>query len=265
MRLMEAKRGTSPYFRCKVCEAPRTKAPTNKDYPRNNIIVGLASALHYLHFASPFDKKSILHRDSKPSNVMLNDVYEAKLGDFGLMRPVDLDRPSKTVTHGGTHAYIEPEYFKTGNPSRESDVYSFGILMLQLVFGELPTIIINDGKQLTNQLAEKAWGLYFRNELLDAVDAKLKVDGPTFTRNKAQIERVMLVGLYCVHPDRSMRPSSSRVMAYLKDREIQIPAPASVTAAGAPSDTTGNNNNGQASFSSSSATTTKTYNRSVTS
>ena len=40
---------------------------------------------------------------------MLNDVYEAKLGDFGLMRPVDLDRPSETVTRGGTHAYIDPE------------------------------------------------------------------------------------------------------------------------------------------------------------
>ncbi|KAK2995073.1 hypothetical protein RJ640_028243 [Escallonia rubra] len=102
---------------------------------RYNIVRGLASALLYLHEEW---EQCVVHRDIKPSNVMLDSNFNAKLGDFGLARLVDHEKGSQTTVLAGTMAYMAPECFVTHQASKESDVYSFGILALEIACGRKP-------------------------------------------------------------------------------------------------------------------------------
>ena len=75
-------------------------------------------------------EQGVLHRDIKPSNVMLDAAFNAKLGDFGLARLVDHGRGSHTTVLAGTMGYMDPECTVTGRFNKESDIYSFGVLLL---------------------------------------------------------------------------------------------------------------------------------------
>ena len=77
----------------------------------------------------------MVHRDIKSSNVMLDSDFNAKLGDFGLARLVDHGKGSQTTVLAGTMGYMAPECFMTGKASKESDVYSFGIVALEICCG----------------------------------------------------------------------------------------------------------------------------------
>ncbi|XVE93580.1 hypothetical protein REPUB_Repub01dG0206900 [Reevesia pubescens] len=99
---------------------------------RFKIVQGLASALFYLH--EEVDH-CILHRDIKTSNIMLDSSFNAKLGDFGLARLVDHAKGSQTTHLAGTMGYMAPECVSSGRVSKESDVYSFGIVALEIACG----------------------------------------------------------------------------------------------------------------------------------
>uniref|UniRef100_A0A0D9WE42 Protein kinase domain-containing protein n=1 Tax=Leersia perrieri TaxID=77586 RepID=A0A0D9WE42_9ORYZ len=171
------------------------------------IILDIASALVYLQTAHD---TCILHRDIKPSNVMLDGSYGAKLGDFGLVREIDQDSTSKTLTVGGTPGYLEPEYYSTKQASRESDIYSFGVAMLQMVLGEKPSHEIR-GDELKNLFVEKAQNWFNTNKILHKVDKRLNGNF-----NKEEMERVIHAGILCVHKDRDMRPSCTQLINHLK-------------------------------------------------
>ncbi|KAJ7968335.1 Lectin receptor kinase, partial [Quillaja saponaria] len=94
---------------------------------RYNIAQGLASALLYLHEEW---ERCVLHRDIKSSNIMLDSSFNPKLGDFGLARLVDHGKGSQTTVLAGTMGYMAPECFITGKSSKESDIFSFGIVAL---------------------------------------------------------------------------------------------------------------------------------------
>jgi serine/threonine protein kinase len=103
---------------------------------RYNIIMGLGSALRYLH--GEWDQ-CIIHGDIKPSNIMLDSSYNTKLGDFGLARLIDHEAdPQTTLNVLGTAGYIDPDFINTRRPSTESDIYSFGIVLLEIVSGRQP-------------------------------------------------------------------------------------------------------------------------------
>ncbi|KAF8664522.1 hypothetical protein HU200_054702 [Digitaria exilis] len=107
---------------------------------RFKITISVASALLYLHEEW---EQCVVHRDVKPSNVMLDSSFNAKLGDFGLARLVDHDRGSQTTVIAGTMGYLAPECVTTGKASKESDVYSFGILALEVACGRRPVDVVN--------------------------------------------------------------------------------------------------------------------------
>ncbi|KMS97961.1 hypothetical protein BVRB_4g097070 [Beta vulgaris subsp. vulgaris] len=179
---------------------------------RYNIAQGLASALLYLHEEW---EQCVLHRDIKSSNVMLDIDYNAKLGDFGLARLVDHSTTSQTTLLAGTLGYLAPEVFNTGKASREADVYSFGVVALEIACGRQP---IDDKEEPTRvKMVEWVWNLYGKGCLLEAVDIELEGEFDT-----QQIKCLLMVGLWCCHPDHAYRPTIRQAINVLK---LESPLP----------------------------------------
>ncbi|KAL3000177.1 hypothetical protein AAZX31_09G198800 [Glycine max] len=133
-------------------EQPRT---LNLDQ-RLNIMIDIASAIHYLHHEC---EQSIVHCDLKPSNVLLDDDMVAHVSDFGIARLLSTinettSKQTSTIGIKGTLGYAPPEYGMTSEVSTYGDVYSFGILMLEMLTGRRPTDeIFEDGQNLRNFVA----------------------------------------------------------------------------------------------------------------
>ncbi|GKV26643.1 hypothetical protein SLEP1_g35908 [Rubroshorea leprosula] len=174
---------------------------------RYKIVQGLASAILYLHEEGNF---CVLHRDIKTSNIMLDSTFNAKLGDFGLARLVDSEKGSQTTQLAGTMGYIAPECHTTGKASKESDVYSFGVVALEITCGRKSIEYRYDEDENQAPLVVWVWEAYGNQMLLDVVDKKL---GNNF--NEKEMECLIVVGLWCAHPIRSMRPSIRQALHVL--------------------------------------------------
>jgi hypothetical protein len=172
---------------------------------RHEIVLGLGSALLYLHQEW---EQCVLHRGIKPSNVMLDASFTAKLGDFGLARLVDHGRGAHTTVLAGTMGYMDPECMSTGRTSAESDVYSFGVMLLEIACGRRALMLVEEHMV---HLAQRVWALYGDGRVLDAADVRL--EGEFDVR---EMERVVVVGLWCAHPDRSLRPSIRQAVGVLR-------------------------------------------------
>ncbi|CAL5025752.1 unnamed protein product [Urochloa decumbens] len=187
---------------------------------RYNIILGMGSALLYLHQGW---EQCVVHRDIKPSNVMLDATFTAKLGDFGLARLVDHSRATHTTMVAGTRGYIDPECAVTCRATARSDVYSFGVVLLEVACGRKPVAPDEDESRVL--LVRWVWELYGRGELLAAADKRLLgADGELLgtPEMEAELECALVVGLWCVHPDSSARPSIRQAMAVL---QFEAPLP----------------------------------------
>lgn len=176
---------------------------------RYSIIKGVASALHYLH--DEYDQR-VIHRDLKASNIMLDASFNARLGDFGLARAMDTDKTSYTdeaAGGGGFHGtvgYIAPECFHTEKATRESDVYAFGAVVLEVVAGRRPRCDVEG----FHFLVDWVWRLHRDGRALEAVDGRLE---GVFDRDEA--ERLILLGLACSHPIPGERPKTPAILQIL--------------------------------------------------
>ena len=179
---------------------------------RYKIAQGLASALLYLHEEW---EQCVVHRDIKSSNIMLDSNFNAKLGDFGLARLVDHGLSSQTTVLAGTLGYLAPECLTTGKASKESDVYRFGVVFLEIGCGRKPVEPRVEPSMV--RLVEWVWDLYGKGQILEAVDKGLSMEF-----DKGQIESLMVVGLWCCHPDPTSRPSIRQVIHVL-NFESQLP------------------------------------------
>ncbi|KAB1206914.1 L-type lectin-domain containing receptor kinase IX.1 [Morella rubra] len=180
---------------------------------RYNISRGLASALLYLQEEW---EQCVLHRDIKSSNIMLDSSFNAKLGDFGLARLVDHEKlGSQTSALAGTMGYMALEYVMSSRATKESDIYSFGVVLLEIACGRKPHE--PQAREGEFSIIEWVWELYGTGKLLDAADPKL-----CGHFDEQQMERLMVVGLWCVHPDYTLRPSIRKVVRVL-DFEASLP------------------------------------------
>lgn len=179
---------------------------------RYKILTGLASALLYLHEECD---NPVVHRDVKPNNVMLDSDFNAHLGDFGLARLLQNDACATTML-AGTPGYLAPEVGFSGKATPESDVYSFGMVVLEVVCGRRSKGIFEE-----NSLVDYVWSLYGRNALLECVDQLLerKFD-------EENVKRTLIVGLACLHPDCMLRPKIRKVVQiFLNPNEPLIDLP----------------------------------------
>ncbi|KAM3753192.1 hypothetical protein ACB098_03G075000 [Castanea mollissima] len=151
------------------------------------IALALASALLYLHEEW---EQCVVHRDIKSSNVMLDSNFNAKLADFGLARLVDQELGSQTTVLAGTIGYIAPECVITGKVSKKP--------------------IQSQAKPNKISLVEWVWNLYGKDQLIEAVDKRLSME-----YDEVQMQRLMVVGLWCCHPDPKIRPSIRQVINVL--------------------------------------------------
>ncbi|XP_050207267.1 L-type lectin-domain containing receptor kinase IX.1-like [Mercurialis annua] len=173
---------------------------------RQKISLGLASGLLYLHEEW---EQCVVHRDVKSSNVMLDSNFNAKVGDFGLARLMDHELGPQTTALAGTLGYLAPEYITTKRASKESDVYSFGVVAIEIATGRRAIDHINDKHEMS--LVEWVWELYGDGKLHLAVDKEMYME---FDEKEA--ECLMIVGLWCAHPDRNLRPSIRQAIQVLK-------------------------------------------------
>ncbi|GAY69598.1 hypothetical protein CUMW_289500, partial [Citrus unshiu] len=170
------------------------------------------SGLLYLHEDW---EQVVLHRDIKPANVLLDADLNGKLGDFGLARLYDHDTIPQTTKLVGTFGYMDPELMRTGKASTSTDVYAFGVFMLEVASGRRP--VEQQGSMETVNLVDWVCDYWKKGAILDASDSRLEG-----TYEEKQMELVLKLGLFCSHPKPEARPNMRQVMQYL-DGDATLP------------------------------------------
>ncbi|XP_068636716.1 cysteine-rich receptor-like protein kinase 3 [Aristolochia californica] len=189
----------------------RTNAPSLSWEVRYNLILGTAEGLAYLHEESGH---RIIHRDIKLGNVLLDENFTAKIADFGLARFFPEDKSHISTGIAGTLGYMAPEYLVRGKLTEKVDVYSFGVLLMEMICRRRN----NPFPRESSPLLQMVWNHHVSNRLPEAVDPTLEGNFP-----QEEATRLLQIGLLCTQASAELRPSMSMVTKMLKDN-LTIPS-----------------------------------------
>ncbi|CAO2181571.1 unnamed protein product [Urochloa humidicola] len=178
---------------------------------RYRIALGVARGLSYLHHDCI---PAVIHRDIKPSNILLDHAMEARLSDFGLATLITKPGGSHVTTLvAGTFGYLAPEYLDSGRATTKGDVYSYGVLLLELLTGKRPTdeSFLENGTRLVTWVKEA-----IEDKRQDrAIDQQALLRHPLLPAHKDQITLLFSVADNCLDSDPANRPTMAKVVNML--------------------------------------------------
>ncbi|KAF5468239.1 hypothetical protein F2P56_012406 [Juglans regia] len=177
---------------------------------RMNIILGTAKGLTYLHEGL---EPKVVHRDIKSSNILLDKQWNPKVSDFGLAKLLGSEMSYVTTRVMGTFGYVAPEYASTGMLNERSDVYSFGILLMEIISGRNPVDYSRPAGEVN--LVEWIKTMVTNRNTEGVLDPRL----PEKPSSRA-LKRALLVALRCVDPNAQKRPKMGHVIHMLEADEF---------------------------------------------
>ena len=194
---------------------------------RMQICLDIAHGLNYLH-TSTKDKPTIIHRDIKSANILLDDNWVAKIGDFGLSKLNNTNQQSRTLvtsTIAGTKVYLDPEYASTGKLNKKSDIYSFGVVLFEIMCGRLAydnIYYVDNHEGLPSVIRRR----FNDGTLKEMVDPKIMgADESMFMLhgglNQESLDTFLKIAYQCLEETQAKRPTMEVVIKEL-EKAIQF-------------------------------------------
>nr|XP_011469902.1 PREDICTED: probable LRR receptor-like serine/threonine-protein kinase At4g29180 [Fragaria vesca subsp. vesca] len=184
---------------------------------RLQIAVDAAHGLDYLHNDC---KPPIIHRDIKTSNILLTEKMQAKICDFGVSKLLSTETATHTMTDHirGTRGYYDPEYYNTGKLNKKSDIYSFAVVLLELITGR--TAIITDVEPEPVHICQWVRPMFERRDIESILDSCIQAG----TYNVSSAWKAVEIAMECVSSRATERPDINVVYKELKEcLEIEVP------------------------------------------
>ncbi|KAM1756356.1 hypothetical protein ACFX11_005736 [Malus domestica] len=184
-------------------------------YQRRQIALEIARGLLYLHEES---SSQIIHCDIKPQNILLDDSLTARISDFGLAKLLRIDQTLTMTGIRGTQGYVAPEWFKRLPITTKVDIYSYGILLLEIIFcrKHFDAAAEDEGRML---LADWAYDCYKQNEL-----HQLFKNNDEAMHDMKMVEKYVMIAIWCIQEDPSLRPNMKKVTLMLEGT-VEVSAP----------------------------------------
>ncbi|KAG6787638.1 hypothetical protein POTOM_003681 [Populus tomentosa] len=176
-------------------------------YQRTQIALGTGKGLLYLHEEC---STQIIHCDIKPQNILLDDSYNARISDFGLAKLLMINQTHTKTNIRGTKGYVAPEWFRSKPITVKVDVYSFGVMLLEIISCRR-SVGIETGENDREILTDWAYDCFRRGTLDALVD-----DDPEATSDMKRLEKYVMIALWCIQEDPSLRPTMKKVMLMLE-------------------------------------------------
>ncbi|MBA0777413.1 hypothetical protein Gotri_005433 [Gossypium trilobum] len=183
---------------------------------RYKVAIDVAKALSYLHHDC---RSRILHLDLKPENILLDENYRAIVADFGLSKLMGKDESRVITTIRGTKGYLAPEWLLEHGVSEKCDIYSYGMVLLEMIGGQRNVTLIENG----SDKSQRKWQYFPKiardklgeGRVIEVVDHRLVEVGAIDER---QVKRVVHVALWCIQERAKLRPTMAQVVEMLEGR-----------------------------------------------